>query len=646
MSELQFPKNPIVGQQYDFPPYKYYWDGAKWKTMGIGYNPVNDLRDEVLPTTREALRRSYAEAGFNLVDGSFEDGGMLASASDVLLHKASGTAYSGPIGSVAAGTDPTLQGSGYVPRMDVVLRYDLLNGPLRQLLDGRFALRDVVSALDYTDDSDTITNGSLAVQKAIDSLGASGGMVIMPSAKYIWSAPVTTKSNVIIQGYGDSTEIEVATDIEVFNTDATITNATFRAELRDLFINKTFSGATTKYDVHFTNPNVCKCIRVRIKSGHDDNQYSATNVGGIFFDKPDGSTQSAFMNKVDDCWVQNNSVYFNNLTDSTITGGYVWGHVREFAIRMRNCGNVDVESISGIITSQYKGGIWIDGSANQIRITDNEWDGNPLLQRGDGIYCPQSAIAVTISGNTFWGCGKNGINHTDPIGWSVTGNTFWKNNDHDNGYDDIRLVGKIFSPQSNVYSGNTHVTDVSRINKGYAVREVNEGVNPANNIYQGNGVTGSSGYLSPAFKIQQQAEICGNFGLGTEELSNHIGMRHTFGVESAGLQIAYASSVAASGYIDIPINTDDYIGNPGGFSGQLFVTSCRENFASQSSRYIYAAMAYGTTGVFTEQAVQNGVNGGRSVSITMPSNGVIRVTNTSPDTCRIRVAFNGVKSLS
>ena len=47
MSELQFPKDPIVGQEYDFPPYKYYWDGIKWKTKGISYIPLNDLRAEL-----------------------------------------------------------------------------------------------------------------------------------------------------------------------------------------------------------------------------------------------------------------------------------------------------------------------------------------------------------------------------------------------------------------------------------------------------------------------------------------------------------------------------------------------------------------------------------------------------------------------
>lgn len=113
MSELQFPKNPAVGQEYDFPPYKYYWDGVKWKTKGIGYNPVNDLRDELEPRISdneskvfEALRRSYADAGFNLVEGSFEEGGTLSSVSDVLLQDRTGKAFSGPMGIVAAGTNP------------------------------------------------------------------------------------------------------------------------------------------------------------------------------------------------------------------------------------------------------------------------------------------------------------------------------------------------------------------------------------------------------------------------------------------------------------------------------------------------------------------------------------------------------------
>ena len=58
----------------------------------------------------EALRRSYAEAGYNLVDGSFEVGGTLINVNDVLLQESTGKVFSGPTGAVAAGTDPASGG--------------------------------------------------------------------------------------------------------------------------------------------------------------------------------------------------------------------------------------------------------------------------------------------------------------------------------------------------------------------------------------------------------------------------------------------------------------------------------------------------------------------------------------------------------
>lgn len=43
---------------------------------------------------REALRRTYAEAGYNLVEGSFDTGGTVNTATDVLLNEVDGKAYS------------------------------------------------------------------------------------------------------------------------------------------------------------------------------------------------------------------------------------------------------------------------------------------------------------------------------------------------------------------------------------------------------------------------------------------------------------------------------------------------------------------------------------------------------------------------
>lgn len=59
---------------------------------------------------REALRRSYAEAGYNLVDGSFEVGGTLVNAHDVLLQERTGKVFTGPAGIVTAGTNPASGG--------------------------------------------------------------------------------------------------------------------------------------------------------------------------------------------------------------------------------------------------------------------------------------------------------------------------------------------------------------------------------------------------------------------------------------------------------------------------------------------------------------------------------------------------------
>lgn len=52
------------------------------------------LRVSKAMSAREALRRTYAEAGFNLVSGSFELGGTVTTSTDVLLYEADGKAYS------------------------------------------------------------------------------------------------------------------------------------------------------------------------------------------------------------------------------------------------------------------------------------------------------------------------------------------------------------------------------------------------------------------------------------------------------------------------------------------------------------------------------------------------------------------------
>lgn len=70
----------------------------------------------------ELYRRSYAEAGYNVV-GTFQAGFTLVNASDVGIDLATGKGYTGPAGPVAAGTDPA--SGGFVDVSDASIRGEL-----------------------------------------------------------------------------------------------------------------------------------------------------------------------------------------------------------------------------------------------------------------------------------------------------------------------------------------------------------------------------------------------------------------------------------------------------------------------------------------------------------------------------------------
>lgn len=115
----------------------YAWSGPFQKTVPAGTDPALPTSGYIMRSSRfagtqarEALRRSYAEAGYNLVNGSFEAGGTLENANDVLLQEASGGAYSWsgsyPTGGydVTPGTNP-VGNNNWSPRTDQILRNEL-----------------------------------------------------------------------------------------------------------------------------------------------------------------------------------------------------------------------------------------------------------------------------------------------------------------------------------------------------------------------------------------------------------------------------------------------------------------------------------------------------------------------------------------
>lgn len=109
---------------------------------------------------REQWRRLLAEAGLSLVAGSFESGGTLVNANDVLLQERTGKAYTGPAGTVAAGTNPA---SGGFVDVSFVL------SPGTPKVN--------VAAYGFSESASAYEN-SIALQKAATAVNATGGCIV------------------------------------------------------------------------------------------------------------------------------------------------------------------------------------------------------------------------------------------------------------------------------------------------------------------------------------------------------------------------------------------------------------------------------------------------------------------------------------
>lgn len=116
---------------------------------------------------REALRRSYAETGYNLVSGSFETGGIINSPTDVLLQESTGKGYS------YTGTYPHAVGASEGPESVGWSDRSILLPGAGVIRNNKFSLRDFISIKDFGTDANAF------VQAAQE---ADGRVVIVPIA--------------------------------------------------------------------------------------------------------------------------------------------------------------------------------------------------------------------------------------------------------------------------------------------------------------------------------------------------------------------------------------------------------------------------------------------------------------------------------
>lgn len=149
---------------------------------------------------REALRRSCMEAGYRLVPGSFESGGVLESANDVLLREATGKFYSWdgayPPGghSVAPDTDP--EAGGFTKRSEIFLRSKLASAVGAGLVG--LSSGTVGDAIKHVT-PEMFMFGAPSVTAAIQLAADSGLMIDMSGRDWEITAPITLRDGTTLR---------------------------------------------------------------------------------------------------------------------------------------------------------------------------------------------------------------------------------------------------------------------------------------------------------------------------------------------------------------------------------------------------------------------------------------------------------------
>lgn len=151
----------------------YAWGGPFPKTVPAGTDPALPGGGYILRSNKfiksmvmESLRRSYAESGYKVV-GTFQAGFTIINSIDVGIDETTGRGYTGPVGSVPPGTDPT--SGGFIDRSNVILAQIAAAYGLNLSDGGLWATGEGVSAASWRFYSGRVwkSNTPLAVSGAV-----------------------------------------------------------------------------------------------------------------------------------------------------------------------------------------------------------------------------------------------------------------------------------------------------------------------------------------------------------------------------------------------------------------------------------------------------------------------------------------------
>lgn len=201
---------------------------AKDSSPGINWSELAASTDSLQIV--ELYRRSYAEAGYNVV-GTFQAGFTLVNANDVGIDLATGKGYTGPAGPVAAGTDPA--SGGFVDRSGVLSATSSWAAP------------------------ETFLSGAADESSAVVSAMQSALTTVL-ERKYNVSSPVRVPNRKTLKGQGELTGLNwtggdsSGSILEVKSNDPS-TTALVNVTVQDLSISVNNAGGLKAVDMRYAS---------------------------------------------------------------------------------------------------------------------------------------------------------------------------------------------------------------------------------------------------------------------------------------------------------------------------------------------------------------------------------------------------------
>ena len=505
-------------------------------------------------------------------------------------------------------------------------------------------LRDTVSVKDFGAVGNGTTNDSVAIQAAVNT----GKSVFFPEGTYLISPAIqvsTTGQNLF--GVGDKSILLTTTDIETIYTSTPV----FGVVIANLFFSNTVAegaGGPTKFQIHFgTGASGCVVRECNFLTALTGAIVRTTHHAGIWY-------EGANLNSILDCTFGQAQILMGS-TDSTIRGGFVYSFSFEYAIQIVSAGEVLVDSVRGILGGPALGCISMPNGGLYNKIVNNYFGGSyTTINIGNGITGDQQQ-ALHIGGNTFHSVDGIGVYLTNSTGVSITGNNFFAGDAKQNdptflipGNQDVLIESNIFPTSNVVIANNTFrrfngpIEDgMPGIGKAYAI-QLSGAFTAVNNVVSDNVFSNADRYYSPAIAgIAPQNIKVGNIGIGAE-LGNAIVGDLYLGASGKFVNITNIAEVAPGGTLTLSVNPS------AGFVGILSVGNVLTGTTGFSTKTVFGVSSTGSALVATSLATQNGATSGRSFTVTQPSAGLIRITDTSgsAQNLQLSASFSGMATFA